>query len=96
MALYINVDASRSANSNDFEKILVCSSTSAIVITITQDTLLGTSTPQSTTIALYQASTGVPTFAAGVGVTILGTQPPAFQNGFYGITRVASNTWAWM
>ena len=96
MALYIPVDASRSVNSNDYEKVLVCNSSSPIVLTLLQDGLIGVNAQSSTTIALYQAGAGAVSFAAGTGVTLVGTFVAPGQYGFVGVVRTGQNTWAYL
>lgn len=96
MALYNSVASSRSLNSNDFDKVLVCDSASVITITVNADNLIGTTTPQNVVVALYMAGAGVPAFAAGTGVTIRGTAPTLAQYGTMGIMRVGANEWAYI
>ena len=89
-----SVAASRSATLDDVGDLLVCNSSSAIVITIDSDATVGWSGAAS--IVVYRDGTGSVTFAAGSGVNIRGDLSTPAQYGFKGICRIPtkSNEWA--
>ena len=86
--------ASRNLTAGDIGNVVMCSGSSAIVLTIQTDASMGLS--DMTTIAAYQGGTGAVSFAAGAGVTLRGTPPTLAQYGTMGIMRVGANEWAYL
>lgn len=72
--------------------------TAAATLTIPADALLwktASDTNRATFIA-YQVNAGAVTWAAGSGVTLVGTPPTAAQYLTTGVIRVGANTWAYL
>lgn len=87
------VSASRTLTVGDAGQLLVCSSSSAIVLTV-PGTSSGVTWDGPVVIACYRSGTGSVTFAAGDGVTIHGDLSTPAQYGSKGIVRVGVNEWA--
>ena len=93
----ITVTASKTLTGADVDQVSDCNSSSAIVLTVPQDTVLGLNNNNDRrTLAAYQAGTGAVSFAAGSGVTLRGTAPTAAQYLTTGIMRVGANEWAYL
>jgi len=88
------VSASRDLAKVDSGNVLICTSGSAIVLTIQNDAATGWSGLES--IAAYQGGAGAVSFAAGSGVTLRGTAPTAAQYATQGVMRVGTNEWAYL
>lgn len=88
------VAASRSLIKEDSGQTLICTSASAIVLTIPNDATVEWSGLNA--VAAYQGGAGAVSFAAGSGVTIRGTAPTAAQYATQGVMRVGSNEWAYL
>jgi lysophospholipase L1-like esterase len=88
------VAASRTAVLADASNVLICNSSSPIVLTIQNDATTGWSARES--IDLYQQGTGAASFAAGAGVTIRGSAPAAAQYSTQRLRRMAANEWAYV
>jgi hypothetical protein len=89
-----NTVASRTITKEDINNVVNANSGSAIVLTIPQDGVLGST--RSECLAAYQAGAGAVSFAAGGGVTLRGTAPTIAQYGTIGIMRVGANEWAYL
>lgn len=69
----------------------------AATLTIPTDQVLGISgSAYRATIVAYQVGVGAVAWAAGAGVTLVGTAPTAAQYLTTGVMRVSSNTWAYL
>ena len=87
--------ASANALLSDNGAIINANSSSAIVITILQDSAMPASWGADSALLAYQAGAGAVSFAAGTGVTLNAgpSVPSAAQYGILGALRVAANTW---
>ncbi len=88
------VTASRSLIKEDSGQTLICTSASAIVLTIPNDATVAWSGLNA--VAAYQGGAGAVSFAAGSGVTLRGTAPTATQYATQGVMRVGANEWAYL
>jgi len=88
------VIASRSLSNEDNGRLLKCSSSSSIVLTIPNDSTSAWS--GLVQIAAYQSGTGAVSFSAGSGVTLRGTAPSGGQFKTIGVMRVGANEWAYI
>lgn len=88
------VAASRDLTKEDSEQTLICTSASAIVLTIKNDATVAWSGLNA--VAAYQGGLGDVSFAAGAGVTLRGTAPTAAQYTTQGVMRVGANEWAYL
>lgn len=93
-ALSAPVAASRSLTKADSGMMLICTSGSAIVLTIPNDATVAWSGLNA--VAAYQGGAGAVSFAAGAGVTLRGTAPTAAQYATQGVMRVGANEWAYL
>ena len=89
-----SVTASRDLIKEDSGQTLICTSGSAIVLTILNDSTVAWSGLNA--VAAYQGGAGAVSFAAGAGVTIRGTAPTAAQYSTQGVMRVGANEWAYL
>lgn len=89
-----SVTASRNAVLTDSGTLLVGDSTSSVVLTLVNDSTVAW-TPGST-ISLLQKNTGAVSFAAGSGVTLLGTVYSPVQYGMISAVRIDTNTWVYL
>lgn len=87
---------SRSIVSTDLQNLLVYNSAANGTITIPNDTTLSIAGSTNASFEVFQKSTGVPTIAAGVGVTlnIWAGYPASAQYVTQTIHHVGPNTWA--
>jgi hypothetical protein len=88
------VAASRDLTKEDTDQTLICTSASAIVLTILNDATVAWSGVNA--VAAYQGGSGAVSFAAGAGVTLRGTAPTATQYATQGVMRVGANEWAYL
>ena len=89
-----SVTASRNLIKEDSGQTLICTSGSAIVLTIQNDATVAWSGLNA--VAAYQGGAGAVSFAAGSGVTLRGTAPTAAQYATQGVMRVGANEWAYL
>lgn len=91
--MYSAVTVSRDAALTDNGNMLVCSSGSAIVITVKSNALIGWG--GAAALVAYRDGVGAVTFAAGAGVTIRGDLSTPAQYAFKGICRIPTKTDEW-
>ncbi len=88
----VTVTASRSVTINDTGEVLICNSSTPIVITIDSDTTVGWA--GSNSISICRLGVGSAAFAAGAGVTIHGDLFIPARYGSKEIVRTGTNEWS--
>jgi hypothetical protein len=89
------VTESRDLTPDDVDIIQRSNSSSAVALTIPQDTVLGITGNEAASLSFYMGGTGAISFVAGSGVTVRGTPPTVEQYGLLFLFRIGTNEWSY-
>lgn len=98
---FSTITTSRNAKVADAGTVLRFNSSSAITLTLPPDTsggFSGTDNNGMEAIVGFNYGTGIPTIVPDTnnGVTLSGIAPTIAQYSWFGVQRVAPNTWVWI